>query len=971
MFSNDIRNNRNSIATFTRGDVVSAFVTEKRNGFATLEMQNGFSFQVDANKIVGEIGDELTFSVEQFDRDGIILRQLGISSEMGSGQIEAALTGQTVQELFNQAGFTREIDVFDDDFLNEQAQTAEALARIRHQISFSASNISPNVIGTLVASGISIQNIDINMLTAAIREVKASEHFEGSYDIISDSKFAALSELDEAAVMNLLKDEAPLTLDNIYVAKHAGSELNDGNDILPEAWKQLEAEVAKLFDKEGIVATKEIEYLWKMMVENGVPVTVDNIQKALFLLNIDGYDIANLTDKSSVLRSTDDLFELFTSFDPNLNEPDFDANKLINLLESVTEDHVDFAAARRQLAEAQLSMMEEAARRLYASGLDINTLPVRRVLEELKSLELEKYASVLRSVNAPDTVENIGQLNNLNILMKESRPFTNNVFAFSMSDSDFDITSIHEAVESARTARLLSDLETFQTVPDPKYKDSFAKVRSQIAPFVEGIGLDASTQNVKAAAILSKNEMDVTVENILIVKTVDAKLEFVYDRLHPSIAASMIKDGYNPTKMHLDDMAAYIDKFNNEYGENLTERIPNYIAKMDKDKTLTSDERDAMIAIYRLLNNIQKNGAAAIGVIVKSDVDMTLGNMLEAAKSFKNTQNLDYQIDDEFFGTEVTTDNNEGSIYGAFAKTEAQHYNEMVVKQLAHNAQPDALKKLLENAMDIPIDELNSLLADIKQSDAGYNEQIRPAVSFNENLNVTTETVKYMMANNIPMTLANMGIVQSLLKNPNYIADKLDELIHSEVGDTIAASLPDFSLEAVAQGEEAVLQNLSNSLDKAWNESDNPEVLRKINIVQNAMSLHSFMPKTNESSLKLPINFGGKITNLSMYVLNGNADLNGDTSVLISLKTDSLGEVNITIAVENGNVKAAVIGENERSLNYLMQERGTLQSLLDNAGFELSELKFRLKGQNDVLQEASLQTTERLTDENSKYEMVV
>ncbi|MCL2874226.1 MAG: flagellar hook-length control protein FliK [Defluviitaleaceae bacterium] len=1023
LFAGVSNNGRNNPVGFVAGDVISARVAEKRNGEATLVMQNGFSFQVNSDKIIGEQGDELTFSVEKFDRDGVVLRQLGIFTS--GNQIEAAVTEQTVKELFEQAGFTREIDIFDSDFLEEQAKSAEVLARVRRQISFSSANISPNVIGTLIASGISLQKINIEMLTETIREVKAIEELERGHDLVSEQKFSAISGLSGSAVMRLLKENMPLTVDNIYVAKHSAAELKNNNLISAEAWEQLEAEVSKLFEKEHIVISKEIDSLWKMMVESDVPITKENIQKALFLLNINDADLLDIKAKSDT-----DLFKLFSSFDPNSATDKSDikdnAKELVELLKSVTDKHVDLVVetglglnfanlkalfsgtefsshahklheteqvdsitARRQLAELQLSMTEDAARRLYGKGLDIDTLPLRRVIEELKTLETERYSALLRAAGAPDTAKNISQMDNLYSMMKESRPFTNNVFSVAVADNvDFDISSIHEAVTTARSARILSDLEAFQTVPDPKYKDSFSKVRSQLEPFVENLGIDTGEQNIKAAAILSKNEMDVTIDNIIAIKEIDAKLTYAYDRLHPSIAASMIKDGHNPAKMHIDDVVAYIDNFNGEYGQDLTERIPDYIAKMDKDKTLTSDERDAMIAVYRMLNNIQKNGAAAIGVAVKNEIDMTLGNMLEASKFFKSTygkidsseypDRLDHIVDDDFAGLDVSFDN-AGSIYGAFAKTEfskVEDYHNMITKQFADNLDPAALKELLavKNAMDMPFDELNALLADIKSavSDAAKLDEIMRQAS--ENLNVTSDSVKYMVANNIPLTLANMGIIQNILKNPNYIADQLDELIDlmdSEVGEIIESSLPDSSLDAVANGEAEVLKNISSSLSRAWDESDDHEVLKKINIAQSTISLQGLMPKINELNFKLPINFGGKITGLNMYILNGNTDFSGDTSILISLKTDNLGDVGISVAIEGDSIKAAVIGENERVINFLMQEKEALEILLKDAGFTLDELKFKLKGQRETFQESVGQDIKGFISESSKYETII
>jgi hypothetical protein len=218
-----------------------------------------------------------------------------------------------------------------------------------------------------------------------------------------------------------------------------------------------------------------------------------------------------------------------------------------------------------------------------------------------------------------------------------------------------------------------------------------------------------------------------------------------------------------------------------------------------------------------------------------------------------------------------------------------------------------------------------------------------------ESINITAEAVKYMAENNIPMTLANMGIVQNIFKNPYYLADKLNELDDSEVMDLISDSLPDSSSLEFIESDDAeseIYQNLSNALDSAWNLSENHETLSKINNLQKIIRIQNFTPKTNRLDFKLPINFGGKIAELNMYVLNSGKDFNDGISFLISLKTENLGEIKMTVLAEGDDVKATVISENKASINHLIQEKGNLEELLTSAGFELSELKFKLKETN-------------------------
>ena len=49
------------------------------------------------------------------------------------------------------------------------------------------------------------------------------------------------------------------------------------------------------------------------------------------------------------------------------------------------------------------------------------------------------------------------------------------------------------------------------------------------------------------------------------------------------------------------------------------------------------------------MNNIEKSDGAAIGAVLQTDREMTLGNLLTAVRTMKN-QGIDKKIDDDFGG---------------------------------------------------------------------------------------------------------------------------------------------------------------------------------------------------------------------------------------------------------------------------------------------------------------------------------
>jgi hypothetical protein len=207
---------------------------------------------------------------------------------------------------------------------------------------------------------------------------------------------------------------------------------------------------------------------------------------------------------------------------------------------------------------------------------------------------------------------------------------------------EFTIGGAHKAA--------IEQYEAAQTQPMPRYGDSFTKVEAQFEHLLERLEIPVTNENVRAATILSRNSIDVTEANIATIKEIDIKLNSVMDRLTPPAAAQMIKEGIQPLDMHVDDMLNYIRKYDEVHGYDNNDKLAQHIMEMDRENTLTQEERAAMVAIYRMLNVIQKNGGAALGAVLKQDTPLTLQNLMDAAKIFDSNRHihgaLDTKVDD-------------------------------------------------------------------------------------------------------------------------------------------------------------------------------------------------------------------------------------------------------------------------------------------------------------------------------------
>jgi len=561
-----------------------------------------------------------------------------------------------------------------------------------------------------------------------------------------------ISDLSNKAILSVIREDKPLTVQNVYVAEYMFKNDDNVSKKMPDAqWKQLEKEVLRLFEREDIQISKENVELAKLFIENEVPITKENISKFDFLKDIQNkVDLDNVMldaaenikldkkaeeallfependlpqkapqilfedykeiikvipkintdviktviDKKEVLSlenlkeealkrvETEDLnsnekiskipprdYDIDSKIPPRDDKKVFDrndseSNETYNRISENTKDYhgkdlevsPEVITAKRQLAEIQLKLTTEASLRLAGKGIDINVVPIKKAVEELRELEKEVYKSNLKIVDAETSTENVEKMSRLFEKVESLAPeYSNYVYRDIIThETDFTIDGIDSAVK-ANFDKIMDTFDTFATTPSQKFGDTFASVFDQIPHVLEINGISVNDENIDAAKILSLNDMDITESNILQTKSINFKVVKTYNNLHPLVAAEMIKEGLNPVDMNIDDVISYIDKFDSKYAQDSKDQIAENILRVSESNEISRVEKDAVISVYRMLDMISKHSGAAIGTAIKNNVELTLGNLMEASKIFekaKSKRDFNLKIDDKFGLTE-------------------------------------------------------------------------------------------------------------------------------------------------------------------------------------------------------------------------------------------------------------------------------------------------------------------------------
>lgn len=483
------------------------------------------------------------------------------------------------------------------------------------------------------------------------------------------NKFEKIDNINSNSIYNLLKKQGNITLEDIYTIKHSGNykeellNLDNINDI--------DEQISNILISEEIPLQEENIDIAKDFIKNQVDITKENFEKYNKLNNIqNSFAISDILKKGAInigLNKSISDINLFENLDESKLFKQY--NQLIEILPNVKTESIQnlinnnvkvnlkniqeeynkqntyenleiteqAVSERLNLAKIQMKLTTEAIYRLSSSGIDINIKPLQNVISTLENMEISSYKDALKMSNISINNENVSKMQGFfntfsgfypKLVYSTFKEIANN-------EIDFSIKGISTSIKSKN---ILETFETFKTVPDARFGDKISNLTKEFEKILDENGLEATKSNLKAAKILTLNNMEFNKENLLNVKVIDAKIDYVYNNLHPIIASNMIKDGFNPLERKIDELIHYIDSFSNEFGQTSKEKIAEQILQLDNENILTKEERTAIISVYKMLNLIEKDNSSSIGTLLKSEKNVTLGNLLEASKVFKKAK---------------------------------------------------------------------------------------------------------------------------------------------------------------------------------------------------------------------------------------------------------------------------------------------------------------------------------------------
>lgn len=871
------------------------------------------------------------------------------------------------------------------------------------------------------------------------------------------------------------------TIENIYHGQYSGSDAFDGEVYDAEIWKQIEPQVERLIDATGLDKESAVADA-KWLFANDLPVTADAL-KTMSVLNDISSDMSAKTAFEQILqsvaagaeaeqasldtsefviaRSIINNFAAITDADISMavkaavgdiafaNE-NYSGNGVLNLellrqaaaynkansgiadissnnipttvVEGMSDMQVEEVMAKRYVAEICLKMTTQSVMNMRQKGIDINTAPLEQVVEELRNEENAVYTTGAAGDVSDD------ELSLLQETMQQKADIANapaSLIGRTVRQQNLlTLNELHAAASSETYGRQQYGqlYEMVSTQVDASYGDSIQKAFASVPNLLKELGMEDTNANERAVRILGYNGMEITEENVLSVKEYDAVLNRVIDNMKPSTVLEMIRRGDNPLDTSISDLDKKLSDINATKDLSTEEKYSKYLWQLQKSGDISEQERDGYIGIYRLLNNIEKSDGAAIGAVLQSDREMTLGNLLTAVRTMKN-HGIDTKIDDDFGGlkelnfmaSSITeqinegfsaahTENQENGSELSGRNRQAQNQSEQTSADVQNTdvSEEESIKgRYFDTLVSDTLDEISpSKLDEVANGDIGsvlntslemFAQQVKEADGDKEiekayydakaenvrTLEAQSGQVRDMLANlDIPATMENIEAALNYVENsynPLKESYKRKDVLDSEKQaefEELTDSMSDVldSEESIQEKCKQAEKYMEDILNRSYEQPDiRYEDLDSLRSLSKGINLSMLMAERR--SYDIPIKTGDTITNMNVTIIPSDGD-NGKVKVSIRGNSSDeddvllLGDVTAEVKVTGESVKGYVFAGERQGYELLKESSDKLTKALETAGFEVKNISY---GMNRVSQTDGLMAGKSDADTSALY----
>lgn len=623
---------------------------------------------------------------------------------------------------------------------------------------------------------------------------------------------------------------------------------------------------------------------------------------------------------------------------------------------------------KRQLEEIRQKMTLQSAVAMERKGIHIETEPLENIIKSLREMENAYYSSQVGEgpvIDGEDldllqeSLRKTGDIADAHAALLGSRVRQQELLT---------INELHAAASSRNFGRSEwnSVYETVSTQVRADLGDSIQKAFAGVPSMLGQMGLEDTLANERAVRILGYNRMEITEENIEEVKMFDAKVNQLIENMRPAAVLELIRRGENPLDTPLDELNQKLEEIIQEKGISSEERYSRFLWQLEKAGEITSDERMGYIGVYRLLNQIQKADGAAIGAVIGTGQELTLGNLLTQVRTRKG-KGIDSTVDDvtgvkqaKPIKNSISDQINAGFSGESDRQIEEKEYYSHLASEALSEITPSKLQEITDGDMEKLLNvSLEKFYEDLKHASGNqdlkreyFEEQAR---ELREALVSSEQAEEYLSKLGIENTVENIIAADAMIDEGykpykegygrrKVLAQERQKEFEETLGAIEDSVGEEQELNARCEQAEKFLEEI---LTKSYEQADiSFEDLGKLRKLGQGIHLEGMLRQSR--SYDIPILAGDGITSLNLTIIHG-ADESG--KIQISMEDEKFGNISIDLKVSGGNIKGLVLCDQRQGFETLQAQGSTLEKDLTTAGYSVKNISYGMdfKSRNELL----------------------
>ncbi len=842
---------------------------------------------------------------------------------------------------------------------------------------------------------------------------------------------SVIPQLSEDGMAAMIGKEVPITLETIYKNQYTARKMQGAGE---EVWKQIKGQAKDILVSSGIEGNEQNIEKAKWLFDHNLPIsenTFDTYNSLLELRN--GVDedmlLTKMTEamKKGMSPEQADLnivmsekieqavvdFKMITKEavdkviangeklnlvhlknaqheleQANVVNNSTNASELANgnsktaiaqeLTATVSDDmnkgNSSNITAYRQLEEIRLKLTLESAGNLARKGIRVDTSELQKIVEGLKEIEKQYYENLLEEGNAEKTEANISLLKTTTETVTSVKNLPAAVLGSTLKvNVSQNIDTLYEkgmelkaSYDKAGTA-----YETLMTAPRKDMGDSIQKAFQNVDAILESLDMEITADNQRAVRILGYNRMEINEASITAVKAYDSQVSSLLNELHPAACVELIKKGINPLDMPMEQLIDEVKGIKEEIGVTEEEKYSTYLWKLDKQNAISEEERKSYIGIYRLLNNVEKTDGAAIGAVLDTGKELTMGNLLTAVRTMKH-KGVNVEVDDKFgalesvtFSRETITEQieagissekgnaNKNSMQQDTLKENQMAYQQNILDTILEEISPEKLHEIAngnpEKLLNMSLEQLKEQILNAKEDSKLQHEYLQQKVeNIRNTIERSTEAMEFLEQFHQPVSINNLLTVSEYFTgNKNVfkeLQNKADNLTR-EQKETVNAIIEDLSgsiedADSLQEKYRQLEEKAEELLNKQYEDITlNSEEIKGLQLFGKAIALTGSMSR--QQHYEIPVVTGDTITNVSLTIRTGN---NEKGKLQITTQSEKYGRIEIEASIKEQAINGVILCETKEGMETLKGCRKEMIASLEKLGLNVKQLSIATSG---------------------------